>query len=245
LKTLGLVIGSGDLPWQLDWQPDGSATTPYGDASMVPQRSRFAGVELIMIKRHGVPHHLAPHAINYRANLTALAERSVEAIIAVNTVGGIGGEATSGSLHLAEQLIDYTWGRLQTFSPDDAVRHVDFSHPYDARLNHELAAAASAITLPLTPGATMAVTQGPRLETAAEIRRLAQDGATLVGMTGMPEAALARELAIPFASLCLVVNRAAGLGESDVLDLQQIQEVSAQGMRRVGDLLLAFLERLR
>lgn len=242
MKTLGLIVGSGDLPWQLDWQPDGNAETEYGTASMTPLRAELAGARLIRINRHGLPHRIAPHAINYRANLAALAARSVDAIVALNTVGGIDASATAGSLSLPDQLIDYTWGRHSSFSADDAVQHIDFSHPYDAELNSALAAAAAAVGIPLVPAGTMAVTQGPRLETVAEIRRLAADGCAVVGMTGMPEAALARELAIPFAALCLVVNPAAGV-TSEVLDFEQMQEVSVTAMRKVGQLLFAFLER--
>jgi 5'-methylthioinosine phosphorylase len=245
VKTVGLLVGSGELPWDVQWQPVDYAASAYGEASMIPQRTELAGMRLVRINRHGVPHRIAPHAINYRANLAALAAQSVDAIVALNTVGGIAAHATSGSLLIADQLIDYTWGRALSFAADDAVEHIDFSHPYDAHLNEELVAAAASIDLVIHQGGTMAVTQGPRLETAAEIRRLAQDGCAVVGMTGMPEAALARELGIPFACICLVVNRAAGLGDTEQLDLQQMHAVSQAGMRKVAQLLVAFFERQR
>jgi purine nucleoside phosphorylase len=201
-------------------------------------------VELIRLQRHGVPHHIAPHAVNYRANVAALAALEVDAIVSLNTVGGIAPEAVSGAIVVPDQLIDYTWGRASTFSADDGVRHVDFSSPYDAELRTVLVAAGQGAAFTLVPGGVMGVTQGPRLETAAEIRRMAQDGCAVVGMTGMPEAALARELDIRYVSVSLVVNPAAGVGPDAVLDLDDIQRVAREGMRSVADLLDRFLERL-
>ena len=243
MKRIGLIVGSGELPLQLDWARAGSADTEFGPASMMPEAAQLANIELIRIKRHGEPHRFAPHAINYCANLSALAALSVDAIIALNTVGGITPDATTGALLLPDQLIDYTWGRRQSFSADDAVRHIDFSSPYDSGLNALLSDAARSCGIDLVEGGVMAVTQGPRLETAAEVRRLAGDGCAVVGMTGMPEAALARELDIPFAAICLVVNPAAGVAGAEPVDMQSLQAVSRAGMHTVSRLLLAFVER--
>jgi 5'-methylthioinosine phosphorylase len=242
---LGLIVGSSPLPWELAWTPVGEGSTPYGEAAMIPELAARQGVEIVRLARHGIPHRFAPHAVNYRANLHALKAAGVQAIVALNTVGGINPRAAAGSLHLPEQIIDYTWGRAQTFSADDAVVHVDFSEPYDGGLRAGLAEAAARAGLTVTAGGVMGVTQGPRLETAAEIRRMARDGCDLVGMTGMPEAVLARELALPLAALCLVVNPAAGVGpEAAAVSLDEIREVGRVGMRSVAALLDAFLERL-
>ena len=162
-------------------------------------------------------------------------------MVALNTVGGINAEATSGSLLVPHQLIDYSWGRAQSFSPDDNVRHIDFSEPYDDSLRKLLLQAAGDCGIEAHDGGVMGVTQGPRLETAAEIRRMAQDGCAVVGMTGMPEAALAREIDLPFASLCLVVNPAAGLS-AEVISLDDIRAVAAAGMARIARLLDRFFE---
>jgi 5'-methylthioinosine phosphorylase len=243
VKRVGLIVGSGELPWQLEWTPVGSVQTNYGAASMTPEAAQLADTQLIRLKRHGEPHRFAPHAINYRANMTALADLSVEAIIALNTVGGITAEAKTGALLLPDQLIDYTWGRPQSFSADDAVRHIDFSRPYDAELTALLAEAALGAGISVVHGGVMAVTQGPRLETAAEVRRLAGDGCAVVGMTGMPEAVLARELNIPFTAICLVVNPAAGVAATDEVDMHSLAQVARSGMQAVGNLLLAAFER--
>ncbi len=244
MTRLGLIVGSSELPWQLDWQPCGVSATPYGEASMAPELGHRHGVEIVRLKRHGNPHHIAPHAVNYRANLSALIEAGVSHVVALNTVGGIAEEAVSGSLHVPDQVIDYTWGRAQTFSPDDAVQHVDFSQPYDADLAAGLVAAGKDAAVAVVAGGVMGVTQGPRLETAAEVRRMAADGCGLVGMTGMPEAVLARELELPFAALCLVVNAAAGVGPAQTVDLDEIRDAGRRGMIEVSRLLDVFLEGL-
>ncbi len=241
MAIVGLMVGSGAMAWDLDWRELPGRTTAYGEASAALREARVAGHTVLALARHGEPHRYAPHAVNYRANLALLADRGVEAVIALNTVGGIGGQAVTGALLVPEQIIDYTWGRIQSFSPDDAVRHIDFSEPYDARLAVALAAAARTAGIPLHRGGVMGVTQGPRLETAAEIARMARDGCTMVGMTGMPEAALARELDLPFVSLAMVVNPAAGLADT-VIDLAEIRAVSARCMADAGRLLLAFFQ---
>lgn len=242
MTRLGLIVGSGELPWQLGWAPVGERATPWGEASSQPDRASYRGVELIRLRRHGVPHRIAPHAVNYRANVAALAALQVDAIVSLNTVGGISSEAATGAIVVPDQLIDYTLGRISTFSDDDGVRHVDFSSPYDAGLRSALLNAGRGTDLVLVAGGVMGVTQGPRLETAAEIRRMARDGCTVVGMTGMPEAALARELDLPYVSVSLVVNPAAGVGPEEVLDLDDIQRVAREGMISVARLLEAFLE---
>jgi 5'-methylthioinosine phosphorylase len=217
--------------------------TPYGQPSHPVLSGRFAGAECLFLARHGVPHHIAPHRINYRANLWALRELGATEVIGVNAVGGIHGRMPTGTLVVPDQLIDYTWGREASFYDGEAaeLRHIDFTSPYCASLRTRLVTAAASLGIAHQDFGTYGVTQGPRLETAAEIRRLANDGCDLVGMTGMPEAALAAELALPYASLCLVVNPAAGLGDEPIT-LESMQAVLEEGSGAVADLLSAFLQ---
>lgn len=190
--------------------------TPFGEPSGPLTFGRLYGQPVVFIARHGYGHSLAPHEINYRANLWALKQQNVRGIVAIGSVGGIRPDLPPGTVIVPHDLIDYTWGRKHTVfeGVDKPVVHVDFTCPYDPALRHHLLAAAASAGLPVVDKAVYACTQGPRLETAAEIRRLERDGADIVGMTGMPEAALARELQIPYVHLCLVVNWAAGKGES-------------------------------
>ncbi len=190
-------------------------------------------VPTLFLPRHGARHSLPPHRINYRANLCALKEAGARAVLAVAATGGIGSDCQPGALVVPDQLIDYTWGRDGTFfeGGDAPVVHVDFSEPYDRALREALIDAAAQQAIPLIAGGVYGCTQGPRLETAAEIRRMAHDGCTLVGMTGMPEAALARELGLPYACLSVVANRAAGLDpQSRVISIEEIHRVLACGM---------------
>jgi 5'-methylthioadenosine phosphorylase len=190
--------------------------TPYGEPSGTVTFGRIGGRPVAFLARHGYGHVIPPHAINYRANVWALARRGAQAIVAVAAVGCIRRDLAPGDLIVPHQIIDYTWGRKGTYhdSPGDAVVHVDFTEPFDAGLRQRLIEAASAAGVAAGGAAVYAVTQGPRLETAAEIDRLERDGADVVGMTLMPEAVLARELAVPYAALNVVANYAAGRADS-------------------------------
>ena len=190
--------------------------SPYGEPSGALTFGELAGREVVFLARHGYGHTIAPHEINYRANIWALKDLAVQGVFAVATVGSVREDLAPGSLVLPDQVIDYTHSRKSTFfeGADARVTHIDFTLPYSARLRAMLIAAASAIGEPVVDGATYACTQGPRLETAAEIERIARDGGDLVGMTGMPEAALAREAGLDYAALGVVVNHAAGRGAS-------------------------------
>lgn len=241
MARFGLIIGSGELKWPSPWRTLPHTVTPYGDVSGPLYASGCGNHEVLALARHGVPHRIAPHAINYRANLRALADQKVAAVVALNTVGGISAQAQTGRLLIPDQIIDYTSGRTQSFHADDDVHHIDFSEPYDARLRATLLAAGTRLGLQPVDGGIMGVTQGPRLETAAEITRMARDGCAVVGMTGMPEAVLARELGLPFACICLVVNPAAGVA-SATIDLSAIAEVSRQVMADAVRLLERFFE---
>ena len=204
-----VIDGSGFAP---PTEAGQSVTTPYGEPSAPLRWQRRGARNVIWLPRHGDSHALPPHRINYRANLYALREAGARAVIGVNTVGVITGCLAPGDLAVPEQLIDYTWGREHTYADGtaDAVVHLEFDKPFAAGLREALLAAAKAAGVSCTDGGTYAVTQGPRLETAAEIDRLERDGADMVGMTAMPEAALAAELGLEYAVLALAVNPAAG-----------------------------------
>lgn len=190
--------------------------TPYGEPSQPLIFGEICGVEVIFLARHGTGHTIPPHEVNYRANIYALYLQGVTEIAAVATVGGIHPELASGVIALPHQIIDYTHGRQNTYHDgiSNPVKHIDFTEPYCPNLRAKLEQAALEIGEKIVNHGVYAATQGPRLETAAEIDRLERDGATMVGMTGMPEAALARELGISYAAICPVANYAAGRGDS-------------------------------
>ncbi len=201
------------------------------------------------LPRHGHSHGIAPHLINYRANLWALHAAGVRAVIAVNAVGGITERMLPGTLVIPDQLIDYSWGREHTYCTGTHAldKHVDFTWPYDKELALSLLQGAGMLDIPAQLGAVYACTQGPRLETAAEIRRLRQDGCDIVGMTGMPEAGLARELGLRYACLALVVNKAAGVGAGDgqgQITHEEMQQHLHEGIGKVRAIVLATLPQL-
>jgi 5'-methylthioadenosine phosphorylase len=190
--------------------------TPYGEPSGAMTFGVLAGREVVFLARHGYGHTIAPHEINYRANVWALRELGVSGVIAVATCGGIRHDLGPGTLVVPDQIIDYTHSRKSTFfeGSESPVTHIDFTQPYSARMRKVLIDAAAGCGESVVDGATYACTQGPRLETAAEIERIARDGGDIVGMTGMPEAALAREAGLDYAALGVIVNYAAGRGDS-------------------------------
>ncbi len=194
--------------------------TPYGETSAPLALGRFSGYSLLFLPRHGDVHGIPPHRINYRANIRALADAGARHIIGLCAVGGIAADCDSGVLCVPDQIIDYTTGRLGSYYQgepgDPALDHIDFTEPYCAQLREELISSAALAGLAVRARGCYGATQGPRLETAAEIRRLERDGCDLVGMTGMPEAALARELGLSYAALCFVVNRAPGCSDGPV-----------------------------
>lgn len=210
--------------------------TPYGRPSGPLTYGTIRRRELVFLARHGYEHTIPPHQINYRANLWALKKAGVKEVIAVASVGGIRRDFGPGALIVPDQIIDYTWGRRSTFfdGEDSPVRHVDFTQPYSSALRRRILDAAGALGEVVHDGGVYAATQGPRLETAAEITRLERDGADVVGMTAMPEATLARELDLEYAALIVVANHAAGRGESvHAISLEKIEDVLTQAMRRV------------
>ena len=223
-----------------------TVSTPYGAPSARLLHGELAGQPLIFLARHGAHHTIPPHQINYRANLWALQQAGVQWVIGAAAVGGIRADLAPGCLVFPDQLIDYTWGRASTFCEGDLeqVTHVDFSNPYSALLREHLLAAAQAASLTAYAHATYAATQGPRLETAAEIRRLERDGCDIVGMTGMPEAGLARELGLHYASCAVVANWAAGKAAGEIT-MEEIERNVSVGMEQVKKLLVALVTRFR
>ena len=218
------------------------AGTPWGAPSAPLVHGRLAGVGVVFLARHGDPHTIPPHRVNYRANVWALHHAGVRRIVAVAAVGGIRADLGEGAIAIPDQIIDYTWSRGHTFFEDDLDHpvHVDFTSPYCGRLRAGLLEAARLAGVDAADGGTLAATQGPRLESAAEIDRLERDGCGLVGMTGMPEAALARELGMSYAHCAVVANRAAGRG-AEALTMEAIRANLESGMARVRGLLAEFV----
>ena len=210
--------------------------TPYGEPSSAITTGTLGGREVMFLARHGYGHTIPPHRINYRANLWALHELGAREVVAVATVGGIGASFVPGSLAVPDQIVDYSHGREATFFDGSArgVTHIDFTQPYGEELRERILRAAALAQVAVHDGGVYGCTQGPRLETAAEINRLARDGCDMVGMTGMPEAALARELGMQYAAIAVVVNHAAGRGESaGRIDLARAEVLSRQLMQQV------------
>ncbi len=214
--------------------------TPYGEPSGALTFGLLHGQEVVFLARHGYGHTIPPHEINYRANLWALSQQHVSRIVAIASVGGIRKDLVPGALVVPDQIIDYTYGRKQTFyeGGDKPVVHIDFTDPYDETLRQNILNSAARVNISVSASGAYACTQGPRLETAAEIRRIAGDGGDMVGMTGMPEAALARELEIPYACLAVVANSAAGTGDNlHHIDLQSAHSILEGAMANVRQIL--------
>jgi 5'-methylthioinosine phosphorylase len=239
-----VIAGSAPLALSHAFEQRESPVSAYGPLVVPLRHGRIGGQQVVVLARHGQPHRIAPHLIDYRANIDTLSLLGVRGVVALNTVGGITPGAPAGSLHVPHQIIDYTWGRAHTFCDEATLLHTDFAEPLDADLRRGLLAAAVAADVPVVDGAVYGCTQGPRFETAAEIERMARDGCDLVGMTGMPEAALARERGLPYAMLSLVVNPAAGRA-ANPFDLAAIAQVAEAGMVLVERLLDAFFRRER
>ncbi|MDR0233237.1 MAG: S-methyl-5'-thioinosine phosphorylase [Zoogloeaceae bacterium] len=234
---LAIIGGSGlSQLSNLDVMRRKIVRTPYGEPSSVLTFGRLGGQDAVFLARHGHQHTIPPHKVNYRANIWALREGGASHIVSVASVGCIPDGLSPGDLVIPHQVMDYTWGRASTFfeDADTPVTHIDFTEPYDARLRQSLLDAARSAGIPARDGGVYAVTQGPRLETAAEINRLERDGAEVVGMTGMPEAALARELSIPYAVINLVANHAAGRSDSrHGIVFDRLEAVLSEAMEKV------------
>ena len=216
------------------------ARTPYGEPSSALAFGTLGGQPIVLLARHGYGHTIPPHQINYRANIWALHACGASKVLALATVGGIRADLGPGILMVPDQIIDYTHGRPATFFTlaDRGVHHVDFTRPYAAELRVACIEAAKRAGEPIVDGGVYAATQGPRLETAAEVNRLERDGVDVIGMTGMPEAILAKEIGLPYATLAIVVNYAAGRGASGAgISMDEIARVMRQATGRVQRIL--------
>ena len=210
VSKIALIVGSGFSRVRSDLRRLEAVRTPYGETSSPLMQADFGSAPVYVLARHGIGHDWPPHAVNYRANIWALRELGVRYCIGQNVVGGIAESLVPGVLAVPDDLIDYTWGRESSFDlGDGGVTHIEFTSPFSSVVRDALEAACVVEDVPVHRG-TCAVTQGPRLETAAEIDRLERDGCAMVGMTAMPEAALAREADLEYAILAGIVNHAAG-----------------------------------
>ncbi len=212
--------------------------TPYGEPSAPLVHGILSGKKIVFLPRHGPEHTIPPHMINYRANLWVLKQIGVQKIIAVAAVGGIRSDLVPESLVIPHQIVDYTWGRGHSFfeGRESGVKHIDFTHPYSESVRKALIESCNKAKLAYSDHAVYGATPGPRLETAAEIDRMERDGCDIVGMTGMPETALARELELDYATCALVVNMAAGRGPGDITMAEIEQHIKA-GMDKIRLLL--------
>lgn len=244
VKRIGLIGGSGLYEWGEPVKTH-VASGDYGQPSAELAEFQVGDLQVFFLPRHGDDHTIPPHAVNYRANIDAFRQMGVEGIIAVNAVGAISGRNSPGTLTVPDQLIDYTWGRAHSFSmtADDNLQHVGFDWPFEGRLRTKLIEAAVAAAVDVTVRACVGVTQGPRLETAAEVQRIKQDGCDIIGMTSMPEAALAREVGLDYASLCVNANWAAGM-DNEPVTMEAIEATLKNAMISVRKLLAALFEDL-
>lgn len=239
MTTLGVIGGSGMSSLKgFEGFEEKIVSTPYGETSGPLATGRSGGLEIVLLARHGLQHQIAPHRINYRANIWALSEFGVDRVIAINTVGAIDQSLEPPCIAVPAQIVDYTWGREHSFfdAPPDKLKHVDFTEPFCGETRQQILTALAEAGIDGADGGTYGVTQGPRLETAGEIDRMARDGCDLVGMTGMPEAALARELDLKYACCAVVVNMAAGRGGEIHAEISKNLE---KGMAQVARLLEA------
>ena len=245
----GVIGGSGLYQLGEDFAIDSEVAvkTPYGETSAKLQIGQWQGIRVAFLPRHGQNHQIPPHKINYRANLWAFKNAGVSQVIAANAVGGISSQYAPETVGLPDQIIDYSSGREHSFydgehdSDYSELKHIDFTYPYSQTIRTQIKSAANHSNFELVDGGTYGCTNGPRFESAAEIRKMQNDGCHLVGMTGMPEAALARELGLEYASIALVVNWCAGIDEAEICldDIYKILETGVERVRKLIHLTLA------
>lgn len=248
MKTKLAVLGGSALPQLRFFEIIDSRTigTPFGSTSAPILRGIFADHEIFFLDRHGAERKTAPHKINYRANIWALHQLGVDTIIGLSNVGGIRSDMTPGYFAFPDQLVDYTHNRANSFYEDnfDFSRHIDFSKPFNVELHQKLVEIAQNLNCDFTDDATYGVTQGPRFETVAEINRMERDGCDIVGMTAMPEAALARELKMRYAIIAIVASKAAGRSDGLHVDINDIHKVVQQSLGQVHEILAHLVTKL-
>ncbi len=240
MPELAIIGGTGLTALKdLEITQEKAALTPYGEPSGPLFYGKLCGREMVFLGRHGQEHTIPPHRINYRANIWALKQAGVRHIVAVAAVGGITAEMSPARIVIPDQIIDYTSSRQHTYFEDNLtqITHIDFTSPYDPFLRDQLIQVCRKTKLHAIEQGTYGATQGPRLETRAEICRMERDGCDIVGMTGMPEAALARELELGYATCAVVANWAAGKGDQAIIEMKEIERTVRLGMGEVRTLL--------
>lgn len=245
---VGVIGGSGIYEIEgIDIKEERKVPTPFGEPSDFYRIGEMSGLKIAFLPRHGSPHHIAPHKINYRANILGFKELGAERIISINAVGGINKKMKPGDIVVPDQIIDMTEGRERTFYDREEIVHVDFTEPYCPELRSAIFSAGERTGIKLTQKASYICTNGPRLETAAEIRAFSVLGADVVGMTGMPEAILARELELCFAGLAIITNHAAGISGTRLTTGEVVEKMreSTEKIKRLLKETLAGISRGR
>ena len=237
MPKIGLIAGSGFYEEGMGIRELKKITTPYGEPSDVYRICESPQGEFVFLSRHGTPHHIPPHMVNYRANIWGMREMGVERIISVNAVGGIEGGLVPGDIVVPDQVIDMTHGRAATFYESNEVVHIDFTTPYCTELRGAVKEAGVESRVSLRDSGTYVCVNGPRLESKAEIQHFMKIGADIIGMTGMPEACLARELELCFAGIAVVTNYAAGISGSK-LTTKEVMETMKSSLERVKKLIM-------
>lgn len=244
LAEIGVIGGSGFYSLLEDAEAV-RVDTPYGEPSGEVAVGSLAGRRVAFLPRHGADHRFPPHRVPYRANLWALRSLGVRQVVTGSAVGSLREELGPGALVLPDQILDRTWGRPHTYSDgEQGVAHLSFSDPYCPVGRACAQRAAQAAGLPLTGSATLAVINGPRFSTRAESLDYRRSGATIIGMTAMPEAALARELALCFTSLCLVTDHDAGVEAGTGVTHAEVLQTFAANLPKLRELLVATLAEL-
>ncbi len=241
MEKIGIIGGSGLTSLQaLEIERREVVHTPYGEPSGPYSHGKFDGLDVVFLPRHGAGHTIPPHSVNYRANIWGMKELGVGKVIGMAAVGGITKNMKPGTICIPDQIIDYTYSRKQTYYDEqlEPVTHIDFTEPYCEEIRQILLTAGKSCGIPVYEGGTYGATQGPRLETTAEINRMEIDGCDIVGMTGMPETALAKEIGLCYACCSVIVNWAAGRSDGPI-KMEEIEENLKTGMADARKLLAA------
>lgn len=237
MPKIGVIGGSGLYEIEgVEVKESRKILTPYGDPSDVFRICEFSGREFAFISRHGTPHRIPPHRVNYRANIWGMKELGVQRVLSVNAVGGINAGLRPGDIAIPDQIIDMTHGRDNTFYDGDEVVHIDFTYPYCGELRALVSLAGGKAGVRLRPSGTYVCANGPRLESGAEIKFFSKGGADMVGMTAMPEASLSRELEMCYAGIAVVTNYAPGVSDTR-LTIAEVMETMKTSIETIKKLL--------
>ena len=241
MRIIGIIGGTGIYnPNTFNGFTEKIIETPYGQAKTLG--GSMAGNTVFFVTRHGVGHTTAPHKVNYRANIWALKSLGVEEIFATTAVGSLNPEMTTGHFVVCDQILDFTKSRINTFydSPERGVAHVDFTFPYCPRLREKVISCLSETEIPFHSQGTYVTAEGPRFETAAEIKMFRMLGGDVVGMTNMPEAILAREAEMCYTNCSIVTNMGAGISPTPLSHNEIVQEMGTS-IKNMEKLIFAFI----